>query len=140
MMPAARVRRELRRTSSTQTLCLAYFAVCATNSPAVLWGGLGNKGVRCCPTNCPVRLLTGGALKDAGRNQHTVSAIDDLVIHEPRDWGMMGKSPQSRAAPLRPGRTTLVPPYRCVHRLTPPFYPASLKRINPFHYKQNATS
>src|ERR671916_200734 len=35
-------------------MCVAYyFPVCATISPAVMWGGFGNKGVRCCPTNSP---------------------------------------------------------------------------------------
>jgi hypothetical protein len=39
--------------SSSRILCLAHFAVCATTSPAVIWGGFGNKGATCCPTNSP---------------------------------------------------------------------------------------
>src|SRR5215218_1702019 len=51
--PSAQRRLFGRLTASTQTLCLAYLAVCATTLPAVMWGGFGNKGSRCCPTNSP---------------------------------------------------------------------------------------
>ncbi len=91
----------------------------------------------------PVRLLlTGGVLKDARRNQHTVSAIDDVVIHEPFDFADNGqKALIHKLRHFSHVGHPLVAPYRCVHRLTSPlFYPASLKWVNPFHHNQNATS
>src|SRR5688572_2427260 len=69
----------------------------------------------------PVRLLlTGGVLKDAGRNHHTVSAIDDVVIHEPFDFADNGqKALIHKPRHLAGVSHTLVAPYRCVHRLPP---------------------
>jgi hypothetical protein len=51
----------------------------------------------------PVRLLlTGGTLKDVRRNQHTVSAIDDVVTTNPSISRIMGRKPSftSRATSL----------------------------------------
>src|SRR5215213_7723805 len=76
----------------------------------------------------PVRLLlTGGVLKDARRNHHTVSGIDEIVIHKPWDFANNGQ----KALVHDPRHFawvghTLVAPYRCVHRLRlPPFWPRS---------------
>src|ERR687894_3258849 len=87
-------------------------------------------------------LLTGGVLKDARRNHHPVSGIDEIVIRKPFDFADNGQKalihkPRNFSGVCH----TLVAPYRRVHSFTlPPLYPASLKRVNPLHPKQNATS
>src|SRR5919112_1807505 len=70
----------------------------------------------------PARLLrTSLVLKDAGRKHHTVSGIDEVVIHEPFDFADNGQ----KALIHLPGHFagvghSFVAPYRYVHSFTPP--------------------
>src|SRR3712207_5456651 len=65
----------------------------------------------------PARLLrTGLVLKDAGRKHHTLSGIDEVVIHEPFDFADNGQ----KALIHLPNHFAcvghaLVAPYRYVH-------------------------
>src|SRR3712207_5439571 len=82
-------------------------------------------------SSLPVRfLLTGGVLKDAGRNHHTVAGVDPVVSQESRDVADNGQ-PTLTHNPRHFAWVgdTLVPPYCHVHRFTlPPFWPALEKR------------
>src|ERR671916_1000646 len=80
----------------------------------------------------PARLLrTGLVLKDAGRKHHTLTGIDEVVIHEPFDFADNGQKALVRN-PRHFARVghTLVAPYRHVHSTRlPPFWPASARRV-----------
>ena len=72
----------------------------------------------------PVRLLlTRRVLKDAGRNDDTVSGIAELVIYEPFDFADNGqKALINKPRNFAGVGHTLVAPYRHVHcSRVPPF-------------------
>jgi hypothetical protein len=52
-VPGFRVASTLSHIQLSNSLCLAYFVLYTTTSPAVTWGGFGSKGSRCSPTNSP---------------------------------------------------------------------------------------
>src|SRR5688572_914856 len=48
--------------SGSRTLCRAYFALCATTSPSVIWGGFGNTEARpCSPMYSPALQVDSSA-------------------------------------------------------------------------------
>src|SRR5215203_7418547 len=88
-------------------------------------------------------LLTGRILKDAGRNHYAVPGVDPVVSYESRDCADDGQKALIDQPPRlsRVGHA-LVPPYRCVHRLTlAPFLTRlrETRRVDSFHHKHGAT-
>src|ERR687893_2499148 len=84
----------------------------------------------------PGRLLrTGLVLKDAGRKHHTVSGIDEVVIHEPRHLTDNGQKALIHVPRHFAGvGHTFVAPYRYVHRFTPPPFPKGRGLSAPLRY------
>src|ERR671916_1190549 len=73
----------------------------------------------------PARLLrTSLVLKDAGRKHHTLSGIDEVVIHEPFDFADNGQKALIHLPRHLAGvGHALVAPDRYVHSFTPPPFP-----------------
>src|SRR5215211_778885 len=75
---------------------LVYFALYATTSPAVTWGGFGSKGARCSCTNSPAtkvdcssaslcsKTLVATITPSPASTNYAVPGVDKVVGHESR--------------------------------------------------------